>query len=66
MSWCDKVAEFYEILNGFSESERYAIIKKHSEGQRPSAGYHALAQLAKANYFYVIFPTNYDACASPF
>jgi len=60
MSWDDKVAEFYNILDGFSESERYAIIKKHIEGQRPSAGYHALAQLAREGYFDVIFSTNYD------
>ena len=60
MSWDNKVAEFYEILDGFSESERYAIIKKHIEGQRPSAGYHALAQLASAGYFDVVFSTNYD------
>ncbi len=60
MSWDDKVAEFYEILDGFSESERYAIIKKHIEGQQPSRGYHALAQLAKEGYFDVIFSTNYD------
>ncbi len=60
MSWDDKVAEFYEILDGFSESERYAIIKQHIEGQRPSAGYHALAQLAKEGYFDAIFSTNYD------
>jgi hypothetical protein len=60
VSWDDKVAEFYDILDGFSESERYAIIKKHIEGQRPSAGYHALAQLAKEGYFDVIFSTNYD------
>jgi hypothetical protein len=60
MSWDDKVAEFYEILDGFSESERYAIIKKHIEGQRPSAGYHALAQLAREGYFDVVFSTNYD------
>jgi NAD-dependent SIR2 family protein deacetylase len=60
MSWDDKVAEFYEILDGFSESERYAIIKKHIEGQRPSAGYHALAQLAREGYLEVIFSTNYD------
>jgi hypothetical protein len=60
MSWDDKVAEFYDILDGFSESERYAIIKKHIEGQRPSAGYHCLAQLAKEGYFDVIFSTNYD------
>jgi hypothetical protein len=60
MSWDDKVAEFYDILDGFSESERYAIIKKHIEGQRPSAGYHALAQLAREGYFDVIFSTNYD------
>jgi hypothetical protein len=60
ISWDDKVAEFYDILDGFSESERYAIIKKHIEGQRPSAGYHALAQLAREGYFDVIFSTNYD------
>jgi hypothetical protein len=60
MSWDDKVAEFYDILDGFSESERYATIKKHIEGQRPSDGYHALAQLAKEGYFDVIFSTNYD------
>ncbi len=60
MSWDDKVAEFYEILDGFSESERYAIIKRHIEGQRPSAGYHALAQLAREGYFDVVFSTNYD------
>jgi hypothetical protein len=60
MSWDDKVAEFYDILDGFSESERYTIIKKHIEGQRPSAGYHCLAQLARAGYFDVIFSTNYD------
>lgn len=60
MSWDDKVAEFYDILDGFSESERYAIIKEHIEGQRPSAGYRALAQLAKEGYFDVIFSTNYD------
>jgi hypothetical protein len=60
MSWDDKVAEFYEILEGFSESERYVIIGKHMEGQWPSDGYHALAQLAKAGYFDVIFSTNYD------
>jgi len=60
MSWDDKVAEFYDILDGFSESERYAIIKRHIEGQRPSAGYHALAQLAREGYFDVIFSTNYD------
>jgi hypothetical protein len=60
MSWDDQVAEFYDILDGFSENERYATIKKHIEGQRPSAGYHALAQLAKGGYFEVIFSTNYD------
>lgn len=60
MSWDDKVAGFYDILDGVSESERYAIIKRHIEGQRPSAGYHALAQLAKEGYFDVIFSTNYD------
>jgi hypothetical protein len=60
MSWDDKIAEFYEILDGSSESERYAMVKKHIEGQRPSAGYHALAQLAKGGYFEVIFSTNYD------
>jgi len=60
MTWDDKVAEFYDILDGFSESERYAIIKKHIEGQRPSAGYRALAQLAREGYFDVIFSTNYD------
>jgi hypothetical protein len=60
MSWDGKVAEFYDILDGFSESERYAIIKKHIEGQRPSAGYRALAQLAKEGHFDVIFSTNYD------
>ncbi|TEU14607.1 MAG: hypothetical protein E3J21_15485 [Anaerolineales bacterium] len=60
MSWDDKVAEFYEILDGFSESERYAIIKRHTEGQRSSAGYHALAQLAREGYLEVIFSTNYD------
>jgi hypothetical protein len=60
MSWDDKVAEFYDILDGRSESERYPIIKRHIEGQRPSEGYHALAQLAKAGYFDVIFSTNYD------
>ena len=60
MSWDDKVVEFYDILDGFSESERYAIIKKHIEGQRPSAGYHALAQLAREGYLEVIFSTNYD------
>jgi hypothetical protein len=61
MSWDDKVAEFYEILDDLSESERYTIIKKHIEGQQPSAGYHALAQLAREGYFDVIFSTNYDA-----
>jgi hypothetical protein len=60
MSWDDKGTEFYDILDGFSENERYATIKKHIEGQRPSAGYHALAQLAKGAYFEVIFSTNYD------
>jgi hypothetical protein len=60
MSWDDQVAEFYDILDSLSESERYVIIKKHIEGQRPSAGYHALAQLAKEAYFEVIFSTNYD------
>jgi hypothetical protein len=60
MSWDDKITEFYDILDGFSESERYAIIKRHIEGQRPSAGYHALAQLAKEGYFDIIFSTNYD------
>jgi hypothetical protein len=60
MSWDDKVAKFYDILDGFSESERYAIIKRHIEGQRPSDGYRALAQLAKEEYFDVIFSTNYD------
>jgi hypothetical protein len=60
MSWDDQVAEFYDILDGLSESERYVIIKEHIEGQRPSAGYHALAQLAKGGYFEVIFSTNYD------
>jgi hypothetical protein len=60
MLWDDKVAEFYDILDSLSESERYAIIKKHIEGQRPSAGYHALTQLAKEGYFDVIFSTNYD------
>ncbi len=60
MSWDNKIAEFYDILDGFSENERYAIIKKHIEGQRPSAGYQALAQLAREGYFDVIFSTNYD------
>jgi hypothetical protein len=60
MPWDDKVAEFYNILDGLSESERYAIIKEHIEGRQPSAGYHALAQLAKEGYFDVIFSTNYD------
>jgi hypothetical protein len=60
MSSDDKVIEFYDLLDAFSETERYIIIKEHIEGQRPSVGYHALAQLAKAGYFDAIFSTNYD------
>jgi NAD-dependent SIR2 family protein deacetylase len=60
MTWDQKLEAFYAILDQRSRDERYALLKPYVEGTAPSAGYQALAELARAGYFEVILSTNYD------
>ncbi len=60
LSWEEKIAEFYDLLDNLSPTERYTILKSHVVGQSPSPGYRHLAQLTKAGYFDIIFSTNFD------
>jgi len=60
LSWEEKIAEFYDLLDNLSPTERYTILKGHVVGQAPSPGYRHLAQLIKAGYFDIIFSTNFD------
>jgi len=60
LSWEEKIAEFYDLLDNLSPTERYTILKRHVVGQASSPGYRHLAQLIKAGYFDIIFSTNFD------
>jgi len=51
---------FYETLDGLSQLERYAILKKHLAEVDISLGYRRLAELIKKGFFDVIFTTNFD------
>jgi len=60
LSWDERLAEFYSLLDNLSVTERYLILKGHLEGKRPSVGYRCLAELVKEGYFDIIISTNLD------
>lgn len=60
LSWEEKLAAFYGVLDSVSARERYLILSHHLKGAEPSAGYHHLASLVKAGYFDLILTTNFD------
>ncbi|MEA3345557.1 MAG: SIR2 family protein, partial [Chloroflexota bacterium] len=60
LSWEEKLAKFYDLLDNLSETERYLVLKGHLEGKAPSVGYRCLAELVKEGYFDVILSTNLD------
>ena len=60
LSWEEKLAAFFKVLDGVSAEERYLILSRHLKGAQPSPGYHHLAALVKAGCFDTILTTNFD------